>query len=34
MAKIYLRMIQAGKMELADVPERWRQEVTELLEEA
>lgn len=34
MAKIYARMIQAGKMKLEDVPERWREAVKALLEDA
>ena len=31
MAKIYVRLINAGKMTLEDVPERWREEVRALL---
>lgn len=31
MAKIYARMIQAGKLALGDVPELWRGEVAALL---
>lgn len=31
MAKIYAARIRAGKMELRDVPERWRAEVEALL---
>lgn len=34
MAKIYYKRIIAGKMTLEEVPERWREEVEELLEEA
>ena len=33
MAKIYVRKIKAGQMTIDDVPERWREEVRELLEE-
>lgn len=33
MAKIYLRKILGGTMELAQVPARWRAEVQELLEQ-
>lgn len=32
MAAIYKRWIEAGKMTLEDVPMRWREAVTELLE--
>lgn len=32
MAKIYARMIQAGRMSLTDVPERWQEETAALLE--
>ena len=32
MAKIYYRQIKAGKMTIADVPERWRDEVQALLD--
>lgn len=32
MAKIYYRYIKQGKMTLADVPEKWREAVQELLE--
>lgn len=31
MAKIYYRLILAGERTLASVPERWRQEVADLL---
>lgn len=31
MAKVYVRMIRAGRMILQQVPERWREEVNELL---
>ena len=31
MAKIYYRMIKAGKMTIDDVPERWREAVAALL---
>lgn len=31
MVKIYVRMIQAGKMTLEEVPERWREAVREAL---
>ena len=33
MASIYARWIKAGKMTLEDVPEKWRDQVTELLKE-
>ena len=33
MAKIYYRRIVAGKMTLEEVPERWREEVQNLLDE-
>lgn len=33
MAKVYYRLIKAGKMTIDDVPERWREEVRRLLEE-
>jgi len=33
MAKIYVRRILAGDMVIDDVPERWRDEVLELLAE-
>lgn len=32
MAKIYVRKIKVGQMTLEEVPERWREEVRELLE--
>ena len=32
MAKIYARMIQAGRLTLPDVPERWQQETAALLD--
>ena len=32
MAKIYYRMIMAGKMTVDDVPLRWREQVKALLE--
>lgn len=32
MAKIYYKKIIAGQMTLEDVPERWREEVREMLE--
>ena len=32
MAKIYVRKIRSGQMTLEEVPERWREEVRELLE--
>lgn len=31
MAKIYVRMIKAGRMTINQVPERWRAEVEALL---
>ena len=31
MAKIYVRKIKAGQMTIDDVPERWRAEVEEML---
>ena len=31
MAKIYIRMIKAGRMTIDQVPERWRAEVEALL---
>lgn len=31
MAKIYVRMIKAGRMTIDQVPERWRAEVETLL---
>lgn len=34
MAKIYLRKILVGEMTLEQVPERWREQVEELLNEA
>lgn len=34
MAKIYLRLILAGRMTPEAVPERWREAVLELLAEA
>lgn len=34
MAKIYFRRIMAGQMTLEEVPERWREQVREMLEEA
>lgn len=33
MAKIYARKIRSGEMELGQVPNRWRADVEELLEE-
>ena len=33
MAKIYARLIREGKMTLEEVPERWKEEVSRLLEE-
>lgn len=33
MAKIYVRRIKAGLMELEDVPEIWRKKVKQLLEQ-
>lgn len=33
MAKIYVRMILAGKMTINEVPELWRYEVEKLLNE-
>lgn len=33
MAKIYVRWINAGRMTINDVPERWREAVAALLEE-
>lgn len=33
MAKIYVRWINAGRMTIDDVPERWREAVAALLEE-
>lgn len=33
MAAIYARWIQAGKMTLADVPDRWRAQVQAMLTE-
>lgn len=32
MAKIYARWIKEGKLQLDDVPTRWREEVAKLLE--
>ena len=32
MVKIYVKKILAGKMTIEDVPERWREEVREALE--
>nr|DAF49645.1 MAG TPA: hypothetical protein [Myoviridae sp. ctuev19] len=32
MAKIYVRRIKAGLMELEDVPEIWREKVKQMLE--
>lgn len=32
MAKIYYRQIKAGKLTIADVPERWRDAVKTLLD--
>ena len=32
MVKIYIRKILEGKMTIDDVPERWREEVREALE--
>lgn len=32
MVAIYVRWIKAGKMNLEDVPEKWREEVREKLE--
>lgn len=32
MVKVYVRAILAGKMTIDDVPERWREEVREALE--
>lgn len=32
MAKLYAQRIRQGRMTLDDVPERWREEVRELLE--
>ena len=34
MVNIYVRWIQQGKMTLEDVPERWKAEVEEKLQEA
>lgn len=34
MVKIYVRKILEGKMTIDDVPERWREEVREALENA
>lgn len=34
MARIYLRMIQSGKMALDEVPLLWREEVARLLDAA
>lgn len=31
MAKIYARQIRAGKMDISMVPQRWKDEVEELL---
>lgn len=31
MVAIYKRMIEAGRMTIEDVPERWREEVRKLL---
>lgn len=33
MAKIYYRLVKSGKLDLADVPEKWRAAVWALLEE-
>ena len=32
MAKIYYRAVKAGKRTLEDVPQRWREQVREMLE--
>lgn len=34
MARIYARRIMEGGMTLEEVPERWREQVREILEEA
>ena len=34
MAKIYYRRIKAGLMTIEDVPERWREAVQKMLDEA
>ena len=34
MAKIYVRQIKAGKITLADVPQRWRSQVEALMNES
>ena len=31
MAAIYVRWIKAGRMELQDVPEKWREEVRKMI---
>lgn len=33
MAKIYVRWIKAGKMTIDKVPEHWKEQVKEMLEE-
>lgn len=33
MAKIYVRWIKAGKMTIDQVPEHWKEQVKEMLEE-
>jgi len=33
MARVYCRLVKAGKISIDDVPERWREEVRRLLEE-
>lgn len=32
MAKIYARRVREGRMALEDVPQRWREQVREMLE--
>lgn len=33
MAKIYVYQIKSGKMEISDVPERWREAVKSIIDE-
>lgn len=33
MVNLYVKLIKQGKMALSDVPERWRQQAAERLEE-
>lgn len=34
MAAIYVRLIKAGKMTVAEVPARWREQAAKLMKEA